>query len=216
MRVVARTIAKTDPHATVDAFCRQATLAVRRRYSARELPRLAEHPEERLTASCIIYSRLSRQIWMIGDCQCLVDGQRYDNPKPDEAPLAEARAAIDRQLIEGGTTVEQLMHHDDGRDAILPELVATMQRQNRDYAVIDGFPIAMAHVRVLTLDFSPHEIVLASDGYPFLLPTLQESEDALARQLETDPLCIRTFVATKGLAAGQQSFDDRAYIRLQD
>ena len=90
-----------------------------------------------------------------------------------------------------------------------------MRRQNIDYAVIDGFPIPQQHVRKLTLDFRPWEIVLASDGYPFLCPTLQESEERLAHQLTNDPMNILDFKATKGLQPGNLSFDDRAYIRFK-
>lgn len=58
------------------------------------------------------------------------------------------------------------------------------------------------------------EIVLASDGYPFLKPTLAESEEALANQIANDPQNISSFIATKGLVEGNKSFDDRTYIRF--
>ena len=58
------------------------------------------------------------------------------------------------------------------------------------------------------------EIVLASDGYPFLKPTLANSEAALAHLIATDPQCVRYFIATKGLVSGNRSFDDRTYIRF--
>ena len=58
------------------------------------------------------------------------------------------------------------------------------------------------------------EIVLASDGYPRLMPTLRESEKELECLLAEDPLCIGDNIATKGLKVGQKSFDDRSYIRL--
>ena len=58
------------------------------------------------------------------------------------------------------------------------------------------------------------EIVLASDGYPFLKPTLAESEEALANQIANDPQNISCFIATKGLVEGNKSFDDRTYIRF--
>ena len=153
---------------------------------------------------------------MVGDCQCLVDGQYFDNPKPAEAHEAQIRAEYNcRLLTEGRATVEQLMDDDQGRTAMMPSLLESMKGENIDYAVIDGFPIPMGKVRVLTLDFSPHEVVLASDGYPFLRPTLEESETALARLLRDDPLCIRQFLSAKGLMNGQKSFDDRAYIRFK-
>lgn len=100
----------------------------------------------------------------------------------------------------------------DARRAIEPQLVeAMLQGQNTSYAVIDGTPIYMAGTRTVAVS---HAAVLASDGYPFLHPTLKESEEALARQLADDPQNISSFVATKGLVEGNNSFDDRAYIRL--
>ncbi len=59
-----------------------------------------------------------------------------------------------------------------------------------------------------------HSVVLASDGYPILKATLQESEESLARHLADDPQNIKEYVATKGLVEGNLSFDDRAYVRL--
>lgn len=65
-----------------------------------DVERLKLHPEERLTASAIVYSSKLRQLWMIGDCQCLVGGCFYDNPKPYEQELAEQRALFYvKQLI---------------------------------------------------------------------------------------------------------------------
>ena len=89
-----------------------------------------------------------------------------------------------------------------------------MQEQNRSYAVIDGFPIPQQHVRVITLDFQPWEIVMATDGYPFLKPTLAASEERLAWQREHDPLNIGDFKTTKAFLPGNSSFDDRSYIRF--
>ena len=82
------------------------------------------------------------------------------------------------------------------------------------FSVIDGFPIALDKVRVINVS-GAKEIVLATDGYPFLYPTLSKSEQALTRQLSEDPLCIGHFKATKGLMRGNQSFDDRTYIRFR-
>ena len=47
------------------------------------------------------------------------------------------------------------------------------------------------------------------------MPTLCESEAALARQIERDPQNVSEFIATKGIVEGNCSFDDRAYIRLR-
>ena len=94
-------------------------------------------------------------------------------------------------------------------------MVESMKQQNVSYAVIDGFRIAEQFVKVITLDFQPHHIVMASDGYPFLRETLDESERLLRQQQENDPLNIDTFLACKAFLNGQDSFDDRSYIRFE-
>lgn len=215
MELISKYVKRMPKETTVDDFCRGVTAYVAKHYKRSQAERLTEHPEERMAASCVVYSRLQRQIWMVGDCQCLIGGQLYDNPKPYERPIAEERAETARRLIGSGeATVESLRLNDIARQAILPRLITAMREQNKSYAVVDGFPIPMAKVRVVTLDFRPWEIVLATDGYPFLKPTLAESEAALKKQAEDDPLNIGTYKATKGFAIGANSFDDRSYIRF--
>jgi glycerophosphoryl diester phosphodiesterase len=212
MQIVGKTIRRMPKDISCHQFCTMATKAIARHYRKSQLPQLVAHPEERLTASCIVYSRLRREIWMVGDCQCLVGGEFYDNPKPYEQELAEMRAAI---ISSSPLPHDHFLHDDTARAAIIPHMKETMQNQNKTYAVLDGFPVAEQHVRILTLDFQPWEIVLASDGYPFLEPTLQASEQRLAQQKAADPLNIGTFKATKAFAEGNNSFDDRAYIRFK-
>jgi glycerophosphoryl diester phosphodiesterase len=173
---------------------------------------LVEHPEERLTASAIIFSRVRREIWMIGDCQCMVGGEYYDNPKPYEQELARRRADI---ILSSQEPKEQYLINDTARQHIIPYMLESMKQQNISYSVIDGFNIPEQYVRIVTLDFQPWEIVLASDGYPFLCPTLQESEKKLDWQRQNDPLNIGEFKATKAFTKGNNSFDDRSYIRFK-
>ena len=225
MQLVSRYLRKAPKGITCEAFCRGVTAYVRKHYRRSRLELMAREPWERMCASAVIFSRVSREIWMIGDCQCLltpiINGERqtpvfYDNPKPYEQQLAEERAAYyQSQKDKSRSTLHTPPSTDEGRALIIPHMKEAMRRQNIDYAVIDGFPIPQQHVRKLTLDFRPWEIVLASDGYPFLCPTLQESEERLARQLSTDPMNILDFKATKGLQPGNLSFDDRAYIRFK-
>lgn len=226
MQLTARFIRRMPKATTCHQFCTGVTAAIRKHYRQSQLPNLTEHPEERLTASAIIFSRVCREIWMIGDCQCLVTAlprtalqpdaaectsTYYDNPKPYEQTLAEERAAI---IFSSPLPHDHFLDDDTARQAIIPHMLETMKEQNKSYSVIDGFPIPEQHVRVITLDFQPWEIVLASDGYPFLCPTLAESEQRLEQQRATDPLNIGVFKATKAFARGNNSFDDRAYIRF--
>jgi glycerophosphoryl diester phosphodiesterase len=219
MELIAAYLRRAPKNLSCHQFCIGATKQLRSRYSSIRarlhgggLNRLAEHPEERLTASAIIFSRMRREIWMIGDCQCYIGDQYYDNPKPSEEILASQRAEI---IKSSPQPWDHFRQHDTAREAIIPHMLVTMQFQNKTYSVIDGFPIPEQYVRIITLDFQPWEIVLASDGYPWLCKTLAESEERLRWQKENDPLNIGEFKATKAFMQGQDSFDDRAYIRFK-
>ena len=221
MLTLAAYIRKMPKDISLHHFCQGATQAVRRRYVKSLLPHLAEHPEDRLTASVVVFSRLRRELWMIGDCQALVGDQYFDNPKPYEAELAQRRADIIkaspeyRQWLASPSETEIDHCSDAAREAIIPRMLETMQHQNDGYSVIDGFPVDLRHVRLVTLDFQPWTVVLATDGYPFLRPTLAESEARLDDQRRNDPLNIGpAFIATKAFIPGNNSFDDRAYIRF--
>lgn len=221
--------------ASVDDFCLGVTAYIYNKVYEKlgVEERLKEHPEERLTASAILYSRTRNEVWMVGDCQAIIDGKLYENGKPYEQEIARKRVEL----------IEQGLSPAEARKQIEPLLIkAMLSGQNQTYTVIDGFPIYREGVKVVsvsdscsvqdsvpasdsvhcsdsvsasgTISVSSSEIVLASDGYPFLKPTLAASEAALAEQIANDPHNIRSFIATKGIVEGNKSFDDRTYIRF--
>ena len=217
MLLVSHYIRRMPADISCQQFCKGVTRTIARHYWLRfPKQRMVEHPEERLTASAVIYSRRRHEVWLVGDCHCLIGHQYYDNPKPYEQQLAEMRTQKVRELLDAGVPQHNLLQaHDPARDVMIPTMLEVMKNQNITYAVIDGFPIPQQLVPVITLDFQPWEIVLASDGYPFLAPTLAETEALLASQRQNDPLNIGTFKATKAFVEGNNSFDDRSYIRFQ-
>lgn len=221
--------------ASADDFCQGVTAYIYNKvYEMLGVEeRLKEHPEERLTASAILYSRTRNEVWMVGDCQAIIDGKLYENGKPYEEKIARKRVEL----------IEQGLSPAEARKQIEPLLIeAMLSGQNQTYTVIDGFPIYREGVKVVsvsdscsvqdsvpasdsvpcsdsvsasgTIFVSSSEIVLASDGYPFLEPTLAASEAALAEQIANDPQNIHSFIATKGIVEGNKSFDDRTYIRF--
>lgn len=223
MKMIANFIRKMKIDILLDDFCDQITEIIRSEYLANGNNRLENQiinnyipPHERLCASVVIYSEAHRQIWMIGDCQAMVDGQLHENGKPYEASMAARRAACFRscQLAHNDMTDGLTIVHDYARDAILPHLIKAMDGQNKTFAVIDGYPIFRDGIKVISIDKNLSEIVLASDGYPMLKSTLAESEATLSEQLARDPFNIGDFKATKGLMRGNHSFDDRAYVRF--
>lgn len=211
--IIAESIANAPSGFDMPQMASYLTQAVSNYYLLHDadLRLLASQPVERLTASTVIYSRVQQEIWLIGDCQCMIDHVYHGNPKPSEARLSALRAEHDRYLLQHGRTLQQLMEHDDGREFILPKLKESCQAQNKEYAVVDGFNIPLQYVKVFK---AGREIVLATDGYPQLCDTLEQSESKLSQLIDNDPLCISQFKATKGLKIHQNSFDDRAYIRF--
>ena len=217
MTLVKKVIEELQPESTLSDFCQAATHRIREVYDQHHIntERLKEHAEERLTSSTVIYSVKKKEIWMVGDCQCLTDGRYFDNPKPMEAGIAAERSVIlHKMLSDGKYTIQQLIAHDYGRDLIVWKIVESCKYQNILFSVIDGFDIPIEKTKCIDAS-QCKEIILASDGYPFLYPTLEESEAALSRLLHDDPLCIDLYKATKGLLKGNLSFDDRAYIRFE-
>ncbi len=196
-------------------FCQGITRNIRAEYekAGADMALLSTTPTERMAASAAVYSKARQEIWLIGDCQCLVDGVLYDNPKPYEEEIAEMRSAYIRLQIKQGVRQEAFQEHDTGRDFILPVLIDSCRFQNQTFSVIDGFDIPLSKVRVIDVS-NASQLVLATDGYPELRPTLAESEEALAQQLADDPLCIYHHKATKGMMRGRVSFDDRCYLRI--
>ena len=180
---------------------------------------VTENPINRFTASAVILSVSRREVWMIGDCQCLIDGCYFDNVKSIDAVMAEARAIYNEVMLLNGSTVDSLMQDDEGRGFILPFLQKqAVLKNNTDsalgYSVFDGFTVAMDKVKVISVD-AAENIVLSSDGYPYLYSTLEASENKLQAVLANDPLLIKEFKATKGLKRGNVSFDDRAYLSVK-
>jgi len=185
------------------------------------LDMVRENPPSRCTASLVIYSNYRRELWFVGDCQAIANGQSYQFQKEADRVLSDLRALLIHVELSQGTTEEQLMHRDTSRERIIEFLKLQTKLQNSPHAseftyhVIDGFSdTPEKQVEVVPVMASTTEIVLSSDGYPRLLPTLAETEADLADVLKEDPLCYKRYRSTKGWYRNNTSFDDRAYIRF--
>ena len=218
MELIKDYIGKALKDIDLNGFCLNITKIIYSEYEKKglDIDRLQQAPTERLTASAIIYSHYRKQIWMIGDCQCIANNTFYENPKPQEQPLAERRSAFLHDVIKKGMNIEDIQSNDPGRTSIMHDLINSCKEQNIAYAVIDGFEIPYDKIKIIDVVDNDKDIILASDGYPILKNTLKKSEHELAIQLSKDPLCINQFKATKGLMKGNISFDDRSYIRFRE
>lgn len=177
------------------------------------------------TRACATFAVLhapSRQVWRVGDPTVLVNGKIVpQRPRIGELIVARARALALREHLLAGTSVEQLRAHDLGREAVAELLVGLDRFRNNEragdlgYGAIDGSAVPPVFVEKFDLPSSECHVVIATDGYTEVMPSLDESEALLAKRLRVDPLLIEEPPQTKGMSLLSRSFDDRAYLHLK-
>lgn len=218
-----------------DASMRQMQRAVdecfQARYRSHEagIRVFADEPVERLQVNAVVYSARRHEAWLFGDCQIMVNGVQTPTTKDVDVLLGDLRAftvlAL-REMQDGtpdvpisgsfGAPASDAAPKDPSRAMILPFLRLQSQFANKrgpfGYFVFDGFTDMTYPIR--TVPVSPgDEVVLASDGYPLLRPTLDESERELQRLRSEDPDLIDRYRSTKGFQ-GRATFDDLTYLRF--
>lgn len=215
--LVQEVIAKLPPDSTAEAF----VLAVNNVFDAfyRENHFPDDPVEKGLQAVCIIYSAFRREIWMIGDCQAMVDGCIYQNPKKSDEIIAELRALDMACLKKKQPELSRMERMQEAREAIVPWILKATCFANDaaspyGYSVLNGRPVPKALIKIIPLNDNAHEVILASDGYPILKQSLAETEDALTKLLQEDPACYKAYHTTKGVSQGWESFDDRTYLHV--
>lgn len=170
-----------------------------------------------LCASAVIYSISKRQIWAVGDCQFMLNGNHQTFYKKVDTIMSDARSLAIHMLLQSGYTEEELKKDDRARDLILGVLKMQQYLENREDEY--GYSVFSSQGSVRTVfvkDVAPgSEIVLASDGYPELFGTLEESEARLNELIRVDPLCYKFYKSTKGLMDNCTHFDDRTYVRFK-
>ena len=64
------------PESTVEDFCEGVTSYIYNKVYRQQgiEEQMQAHPEERITASAILYSKAKNEVWMVGDCQAIIDG----------------------------------------------------------------------------------------------------------------------------------------------
>jgi glycerophosphoryl diester phosphodiesterase len=184
-------------------------------------------------AAFVVLDIREGKIFSLGDCSygLLIPGEEF---KPTCATkvvdnlAARARAEHIRRLSERNALNPTV---DQGRAFIEEELksAAALANKNPDdvppneilfgrqkrFLVYHMFSATSVPVLEVTKLSHRHTgCVFASDGYPLLFPTLQESEHYLHLSIAEDPSRTGEHPATKGVRPGNKSFDDRSFIRV--
>lgn len=218
-RSILRTIASLDAGLDIRSFVDGLSQGLVEDI-ARVAPGFDPRTDDGPSAALVVYSPARREVWRVGDASWAADGAVHLGDSPIDRATASARAAFLRARIIQGVPVERLRAHDEGRAFIRPLLDMQHAFRNVDapdepfgFGAIDGRPVPDRYLEAWPVPDAV-EIILASDGYPALFPTLSQTEAQLCSEIERDPLRIGRFPATKAVAPDATSFDDRAYLRL--
>jgi glycerophosphoryl diester phosphodiesterase len=152
----------------------------------------------------------------------MIDGKIVPHrARNGELVVARARALVLRELLLTGASIEQLRARDPGRQAVSQLLVSLDGFRNNEkagdfgYGAIDGRAVPPVFIERFDVPRSECDVVIATDGYPKVMPSLDETEALLAQRLRADPLLIEEPPQTKGMNLSSRSFDDRAYLHLK-
>lgn len=182
-------------------------------------------PASRPIASVVIYSDYRKEIWQIGDCQWASadnDGNVvvHRNDKLIDKQLALWRCKILQSMLARKViTPEHVYDQDPARKIIQPFITRQVRYQNTTgsplcFGVIDGTCTPDEYIHIYNIEDTTQTIILASDGYTDLCPTIEGTERHHRYILQHDPLCIYRNPQTKGILKGCTSFDDRTFIKL--
>lgn len=184
----------------------------------KEFPESELNPSKRMFASLVIYNINTCQIWNYGDCPFVVNGIIHQYDKKIDVLNANIRSFVNQYALTTGKSIEDILHDDIGAKAITQMLDFQNTFANKvaeyGYPILDGYALCRELFEIVDV-FPGDEIILATDGYPKICSSLNESEMELQRLLISDPLCIGENKAVKCRYEGLKSFDDRCYIRFK-
>ena len=71
-----QSVDSSAPHLSCKELCEGLTEHFQQEYLVRnvDIDALTIHPELRPTASVVVFSRCRQEVWLIGDCQCMING----------------------------------------------------------------------------------------------------------------------------------------------
>lgn len=218
-------LATLPPDATARAAINHLSEAVatRARAAAQSEDKTFDEVWHYPAAAALIYSKSRKEIWRVADSTFVVDGgvpnMRFFAQEKTWCDLR--RAWLQAEMVRG-KSVEDLLANDMTWDLLSPLIGNLKVFANCDhamahpygYGVINGSHVPDRYVEVFDAS-EAQEIVFASDGYPEVFASLEETERALKNTLREDPLMMRLHPQVKGVKPGWESYDDRSYVRFK-
>ncbi len=219
--VVINAIKSLNPNATALEAAQYLDTNITAWYKKKGIYDLVKNnPQARCSCYYAIYSQVRREIWVLGDCQALVNGHLITYEKFIDKLHGLFRSFIIRsKLIQGVSEKTLLKQQQELR--VIAKAISDYQPifQNTGdelfgFSVLDGFFRPSEMLRVESVPAFVEEVILATDGYPVVADNLADTEEKLNQINKEDPLCYKKNISTKGVMPNNNSFDDRTYLRV--
>ena len=170
------------------------------------------------SARVALVSHERGELWQVGDVHALIDGQLCEGEAPPtDAVLSGVRAIFLEAALRSGARLEDLLAEDQSVHVLRPlreaqRLFANDPSSAWGFMAIDVQAPLAPRVKVTDISDAA-EVVLASNGFAAVLPTLEETLAEHERLLTEDPLCA--FSNRQLRRRSSAGWDDMAYLRLR-
>lgn len=113
----------------------------------------------KLEATGAIYSRFHNQIWLVGDCKAIYDGNVAQNPLKIDEVVVDIRTKIIEALLQEGYTEEKLMQNDISLSIIKhPNQLAKYIRNQNTVDLLEQYRTERIKKALIECGFSEKEI----------------------------------------------------------
>lgn len=112
-----------------------------------------------LEATGVIYSKYHNQVWLVGDCKAIYDGQIAQNPLRIDEVVMDIRKKIVEALLQEGYTNEDLLQKDISIDIIYnPDLLSEYIKDDKLLEQVEAYRTERIRTALLECGFSEKDI----------------------------------------------------------
>lgn len=170
-------------------------------------------------ASVVCLSVPRREIWRIGTSSIAINSKVHYGTKTVHQAANAFRAVVNAANHEKGMPVSAIRRDDPGAKAahaIYDAQPYLINKQGRwGYGAVNGWPVPLKYIEIFELPPGPCSVILASNGFPEVRPTLGETLHRLQTLQSEDPAGMdRLWMMGTTLSPGDKSMADLAYLRL--
>lgn len=188
------------------------------------LKTLTDNKKQRPYITSAVYNKHYNEVWLFGDCQCLIGGEHFTNRNfIDDVLIQVRRLYLESRILEGDSA-ESLIVTDENNEVLKPLLCMKRTFLNRHnntadfydffYSAIDGFSYPSENIIVIKVPTKVTEVILATDGYLELRDSLEDTEETLAEELGYNALGVKDFRNATMRSNHSLGYDDRTYLKV--